>query len=45
MATKPVSKSSDDIKMARLIRAAIFICQGRIDEGEDELLQLLSYDS
>lgn len=31
---------SDDIHMARLIRVAIFICQGRIDEGEDELQKI-----
>ncbi len=28
---------SDDIHMARLIRASVFICQGNIEEGEDEL--------
>jgi hypothetical protein len=28
---------SDDYQMARLIRAAILICQGLIDEGENEL--------
>lgn len=36
---------SDDILMARLIRAAIFICQGHIEEGEHELLQLPSSES
>lgn len=29
---------SDDYRMARLIRASILICQGRIEEGEDELI-------
>ena len=35
-------KDSDDIHMARLIRAAINICQGRIDEGEEELKRIPS---
>jgi len=29
--------NSDDLRMARLIRAAILICQGNIEEGESEL--------
>ncbi len=28
---------SDDVRIARLIRAAVRICQGQIQEGEDEL--------
>lgn len=30
-------EGSDDIVMAHLIRGSIYICQGRIDEGEEEL--------
>lgn len=33
---------SDDIQMARLVRASIYICQGSIDGGEDELRMILS---
>lgn len=32
---------SDDILMARMIRASVLICQGRIEEGEDELRMII----
>ena len=32
-------RDSDDIRMAHLVRAGIYICTGRIDEGEAELEQ------
>jgi len=31
--------------MARLVRASIYICQGRIDEGEDELRKIISSET
>ncbi|MFH0968700.1 MAG: hypothetical protein V1862_13555 [Methanobacteriota archaeon] len=31
---------SDDVRIAHLIRAAIFICSGDIDQGEEEFLQM-----
>ena len=31
---------SDDIRIAHLIRAAIFICSGDIDAGEEEYIQI-----
>ena len=36
---------SDDNHMARLVRASIYICQGRIDEGEDELRKIISSET
>ncbi|MCA1916622.1 hypothetical protein [Methanospirillum hungatei] len=38
-------QDSDDVHMARLIRASICICQGRIDEGEEELRMLSSSEN
>lgn len=35
-------ENSDDIHMACLIRAAIFICQGDIESGEEEFLKIVS---
>jgi len=38
-------QDSDDVHMARLIRASICICQGRIEEGEEELKMLSSLEN
>jgi hypothetical protein len=32
---------NDDLKMARLIRAAVFICKGDIVQGEEEFVQIV----
>ena len=38
---KRQESQNDDLKMARLIRAAVFICKGDIVQGEEEFVQVV----